>query len=779
MNFPDSYFEDEVRDGFYVPGMMKRAWAAQLEVFDTVRTICERHGLSCFAEWGTLLGAIRHGGMVSWDDDIDISMKRRDYEKFLEVAEKELPEGYWIINYRNSDTDNMVTKILSYPTYLIAEEDLPRFHGYPYVSSIDLFVMDFLPRDKEEQEAIWQLTQLVSQLNYRINVNAMDSRDIQEVLREVVKLSGAVLDKEKPLKRQLVRAMDDVAARYQEENCDEISILTYFHESKSYRFPKSCYTNTIRVPFEITEITVPVEYDKALWIKYGDYMKPVRAFDSHEYPSYKTVHEGVKEKGRLEPYQYKFSKEEMEEAERERLPKETLQKKVRDFLPLFHEAHDQIRQTMETGDINSAAEILGECQNVAIQIGTMIEDVCGEGHATVRVLEQYCETVFRLHEKINGEEGAADAEESQKVCNELIGFEKSLEESVRKDLREKREIVFVPYKTAYWDAMESVWQAAMEDEDTEVYVIPAPYFYKDDFGNTKKDEPHYETDYPEGVTITSYEEYNFEVHHPDSIVIQCPYDEYSYGLTIHPFFYARNLKKYTDKLIYIPPLVMDEIEKEDERGRVTLRYFCNTPGVVFADQVIVQSERMRDVYIELLTEFAGEDTKVLWEDKILGTGSPVQDRQDRDPFTAVSADSIPEEWYQKVCHPDGTRKKVILYATNVSVLFSHGEQAVDKMREVFELFRENQEELLLWWRPDPRVRDVLRKTKPGVLQKYRDLLQEYKEAGWGIYDDSIDADRAVRLCDAYYGDSGSIANRCWVQRKPVMFQNMEAVRRQS
>ena len=192
------------------------------------------------------------------------------------------------------------------------------------------------------------------------------------------------------------------------------------------------------------------------------------------------------------------------------------------------------------------------------------------------------------------------------------------------------------------------------------------------------------------------------------------------------------------------------------------------PGVVHADQVIVQSEQMKDVYVELLTEFAGEETREMWEGKILGSGSPAQDKMGRDSFSAT----LPEEWCSKIWRPDGTRKKVILYATNVSALFSNGNQAIDKMRKVFELFRENQEEIVMWWRPDPRVRDIMRKTKPGVFQKYRDLLQEYKDDGWGIYDDSADTDRAVRSCDAYYGDTGRIANLCWNHKKPVMFQNM-------
>ena len=99
MRFSNSYFEDEVRDGFYVPGMVKRAWAAQLEVLEDVDRVCKKHGIRYFADWGTLLGAVRHGGFIPWDDDLDICMKRQDYTRFLEIAPKELPAEYKILNF--------------------------------------------------------------------------------------------------------------------------------------------------------------------------------------------------------------------------------------------------------------------------------------------------------------------------------------------------------------------------------------------------------------------------------------------------------------------------------------------------------------------------------------------------------------------------------------------------------------------------------------------------------------------------------------------------------
>ena len=97
MQFPHSYFEDEVKEGFYIPGMMKCAWAAQIEVLEDVNRVCKKNNISYFVTYGTLLGAVRHRGFIPWDDDIDICMPRSDYNRFMAIAKKELPEGYEIL----------------------------------------------------------------------------------------------------------------------------------------------------------------------------------------------------------------------------------------------------------------------------------------------------------------------------------------------------------------------------------------------------------------------------------------------------------------------------------------------------------------------------------------------------------------------------------------------------------------------------------------------------------------------------------------------------------
>lgn len=94
LKFDNDFFNTEVRDGFEISSMMKRAWAAQMEVFQVVSDICNRNGIRYFADFGTLLGAVRHKGMIPWDDDIDISLMRDEYNELIRILPGELPYGF-------------------------------------------------------------------------------------------------------------------------------------------------------------------------------------------------------------------------------------------------------------------------------------------------------------------------------------------------------------------------------------------------------------------------------------------------------------------------------------------------------------------------------------------------------------------------------------------------------------------------------------------------------------------------------------------------------------
>lgn len=753
MEFPESYFEDEVREGFYVPSIMKKNWAAQLEVLEAVKKVCKKYKIAYFAEWGTMLGAVRHGGIIPWDDDIDICMKRKDYEKFLEVAEDELPEEFYIMSSQNSESMNMVTRIQNSKFPIVSAEQMQQFHGFPYSMGIDVFVIDNLPKDEKIKAELHELAYSIAQVNTKLMNETLSAGELQRYICDIERMCHVSIDRTQPIGPQLIRTVEGLFGYFDERNSEELTAISIWLEDESYRLPQAYYKNTIPLNFENTEISVPTEYEALLNRKFAGYMNPVRIWDSHDYPGYQSQIDIAKEAG-IELLEYTYDKGELEE--KERLSKDTLKSRIMEFLPLFREAHQELQRLMAEEDLENVVNLLGECQNVAAQLGTMVEEEIGEGTNTVSVLEQYCEEVFGVHESIV--QGAEIDIATLENCVDM------LMQVVEDEIKERKEVVFVPYQAKLWGTMHPLWQDTMVDEDTDVYVIPAPYYYKDVFGNAKK-EQQYETEgYPEDVVLTSYEEYNFEVHHPDQIIIQCPYDEYNFAMTIHPFFYAKNLRQYTEQLVYVPGLIMDEVGPGDERARKMLKYYCNTPGVVFSDLIFVQSEQMKQVYIELLTEFAGEDTRNIWEEKIIGTDFVLRE-------TTLQGVVIPDKWEDYVVKEDGRRKKVILYTTSVSALLYGGEKMIAKMRDVFATFYDVREEVTLIWRSDRLVREVLRKENTRLWREYSQLLQEYREADWGIFDDSADDTLARTICDACYGDGGSTMNACRVAGKPVMVQN--------
>ena len=168
LEFQEGFFDQEIREGFYLDSTMKTVWAAELEVLQKVAEVCDKYGLTWYAAYGTLLGAIRHEGFVPWDDDMDIWLKRKDYNKLMEVLPKELPEGYRVRGPLTEEGyDQFHTCVNSGSGISIAQEWLEQFHGCPFTVGLDIFPLDYLPRDEQErtlQKNLFTLAGRVAQL---------------------------------------------------------------------------------------------------------------------------------------------------------------------------------------------------------------------------------------------------------------------------------------------------------------------------------------------------------------------------------------------------------------------------------------------------------------------------------------------------------------------------------------------------------------------------------------------------------------------------------------
>ena len=773
MQFPHTYFEDEVREGFYITGAMKRAWAAQLEVLEEIDKVCRKHNIRWFADCGTLLGAVRHGGYIPWDDDMDICMLRPDYIKFNQVAKQDLPEEFVVLNLNNTEEPYLeyLTRVTNGHRLNFDSDYLEKYHDCPYATGIDIFVLDYIAEDEEEEKERKALATLIMAAGDEIEEDNSNVDDYRDVLNQIEELCLVEFDYTKCIKQQLFQAGEKIFSLYAGKGGSHVALMPYWVYFDNHLYPAEYFNTTVMVPFEITKLPAPAAYDGVLQIEYGDYMKIVKSGGIHDYPFFINQENYLKELISPYPFEYHFSMNDLDLSYRQK--KEKPYEAAMQLAGLMEEAHGAFLQVTAARQYTEAVQLLSVCQESAIQVGNLLEERLGEGVTSVAILEQYCELLYQIGELIGQaaeQESAIDIADLEQVLAEITeSFRLCVEQSVP-----KKRVLFLTYKADNWRAFDSVWRKEKEEAGTEVTVVPVPYYLRDAQGAVKED--YYEgAKYPDYLQVQNYQTYDIEKRHPDIIFIQSPYDSYNYTVSVAPQYYSSVIKNYTDKLIYIPWFKADVPSEENQKARKVMDYYCRMPGVVHADLTIVQSEAMRQAYIDYLTEFTGEDTRGIWETKIRGDGSPLDDaeRYEREQEREEYLRNMPSNWKNMICRVDGSRKKIILYGTNVATLMQHGGAAIDKIRRSLKIFEESKEDVVLLWRPHPLFGQAVEKACPERIEEYRSIVRNYQEQTWGIYDNTQDSDCAVYVCDAYYGDSDSLAHKCEVLKKPVMIENVD------
>ncbi len=436
-----------------------------------------------------------------------------------------------------------------------------------------------------------------------------------------------------------------------------------------------------------------------------------------------------------------------------------VKKDLNSVIQMLIEATDTIYENIGIIENQIIMDALAECQQRAIYVGERIELSEGEGTISVGLLEEYCELLYQLSIVIE------DSNKSKKLIKLLRNLLHKILNSITYDIPDsKKEVVFLPYKASMWDSLESVWKAASEDESCITYVIPIPYYDKNQDGSLG--EMHYEGDeYPDYVPITSWKEYSISDRQPDVIYIHNPYDNANKVTSIHPDFYSKEIKKYTGSLVYIPYFV--------STGDVP-SHFCVLPGTMHADKVIVKSDREKNIYIKEFQRFEEENNCIgifgKLEDKFLALGSPKLDRVRNSNGDKVDT---PQEWNDIIRKADGTRKKVVLYNTTIQPLIKHQEVYLDKIQDVIDFFYKDREEYALLWRPHPLLYSTISSMSSNLSDRYINIVENYKLRAFGIFDDTADVHRAISISDAYYGDNGSMVALYRETGKPCMIQNVK------
>ena len=297
LNIPSDYYCGETRCDFFIEEKMKRAWAAQIEVLEEIKRICHKHNIQFFADWGTLLGANRHHGFIPWDDDLDIGMLRNDYNRFLNVADSELSGFYTLKSlYNNPMHDNVKARITTGQFMNFSKEYLEQFHGCPYVVGIDIFPIDYIPKDKNKMKQQLEYINLILTAASSIPDKPPYDDNIIELASKLELMFNVSFNKENNLFHELKKLLDMVSQMYTAADSNEVCSMIDLAGGWDYHIPIDAYNTSINMPFEYTSIPIPCGYDHILKTKYGDdYMTPVQCQGSHDYPFYKKQEQALKE----------------------------------------------------------------------------------------------------------------------------------------------------------------------------------------------------------------------------------------------------------------------------------------------------------------------------------------------------------------------------------------------------------------------------------------------------------------------------------------------------
>ncbi len=291
LHFSPEFFEAEYRENFLVDTTMKTLWAAEMELLNDIAIICQKYNLQYYVYAGTMLGTVRHQGFIPWDDDIDIALKRPDYTKLMSVLPNELPDTYRVYHALSEvGHDQFWGCVTNADTISIEEDRLKKFHGCPFWVGIDVFPLDFIPRNESEAILLKSLITVFEKGKYYAKKKEKTDEDEEELINTLNYLENNLnirFDYSVSLANQLCRFENALAMSYTEEEGDYLTHHPSAVKKNDRYYHKKLWETVKYMPFEILRVPVPVGYDEILTKLYGDYHSRERTGSDHEYPYYK------------------------------------------------------------------------------------------------------------------------------------------------------------------------------------------------------------------------------------------------------------------------------------------------------------------------------------------------------------------------------------------------------------------------------------------------------------------------------------------------------------
>ncbi len=250
-----------------------------LDILTEVVRVCEELGIDYFIMGGTALGAVRHGGFIPWDDDLDIGMRREDYEKFLAGAQAHLRSDLFLQTYQTEPNSPFYFAKVRKDNTKFIEKYCRKLDIHAGIY-IDIFPYDALPDDKKERMKHYR------RMKYMLNLyiakcvtgTSVHYRGIKKLIYGCIRHTLHILMLPVP-KRFLYRQTDRMMRKY---NDNPSQYLGYGGQPK-VQVPRADVIEPAKITFENLTVKCPQKIEEYLTYNYGDYKKlpPVEERKGH------------------------------------------------------------------------------------------------------------------------------------------------------------------------------------------------------------------------------------------------------------------------------------------------------------------------------------------------------------------------------------------------------------------------------------------------------------------------------------------------------------------
>lgn len=257
-------------DGKISQYSLRRLQLTQKEILDRVAETCEKHGIKYYLAFGTLLGAIRHRGFIPWDDDLDIFVRREDYEKLLEILRNELPEGFRVVDWKTEKLYALAfAKVMKNGTILTELNSNPSLDNGIY---IDIFPLDYVSADKKTEAKYAKKMYLYKRmLLAKCNYDIVKTSISKKVFYIYVKFLAKFYTKEKLIDK--TERSFSLIGGDDKTNVYSVASSSYPYGSNKHLYKKEYFDNNVYVEFEGDSYSVPEHYVEVLKKEFGDYMQ--------------------------------------------------------------------------------------------------------------------------------------------------------------------------------------------------------------------------------------------------------------------------------------------------------------------------------------------------------------------------------------------------------------------------------------------------------------------------------------------------------------------------